>query len=212
MSDETDLVPTSDAPEGEPHSSGEDRWDGVFGPSGADEAPRAERGNEASSKTGANIVLAFAILLLIPGVVVYLNTKGGVSVALIGGVILALVGGSMRNRASRRTHDGRPPPPRPDIDTPATGNGWRTDEGMHLPPMLTWSAPSSKADLFPYRSKEYSLGLVHRDDRSRYVIEDESGTSVGEFSYASDGWMGAWRTFRDLEPSTAAQTEQFRRA
>jgi hypothetical protein len=78
--------------------------------------------------------------------------------------------------------------------------------------MLTWSAPSSKTDLFPYRGKEYSLGLVHRDDRSRYVIEDESGTSVGEFSYASDGWMGAWRTFRDLEPSTAAQTEQFRRA
>ena len=90
MSDETDLAPTSDAPEGEPHSSGDDRWDSVFGPSGAYEAARAERGNGASWKTGANIVLAFAILLLIPGVVVFLNTKGGVSVALIGGVILAL--------------------------------------------------------------------------------------------------------------------------
>jgi len=40
MSDETDLVPTSDAPEGEPHSSGDDSWDSVFGPSGAYEAPR----------------------------------------------------------------------------------------------------------------------------------------------------------------------------
>ena len=83
---------------------------------------------------------------------------------------------------------------------------------MHLPPMLTWPAPSSRTDLFPYRGKEYSLGLVHRNDRSRYVIEDESGTSVGDFTYASDGWLAAWRSFRDLEPSTAAHTEQFRRA
>jgi len=193
MDDETDLVPTSDAPEGEPHSSGEDRWDSVFGPSGAYEAPRAERGNGASWKTGANIVLAFAILLLIPGVVVFVNTKGGLSIALIGGVMLALVGGSMRGRASRGTPDASPPPPRPDMHTPVTGNGWRTDEGMHLPPMLTWPAPSSTTDLFPYRGKEYSLGLVHRNDRSRYVIEDESGISVGDFTYASDGLLVAWR-------------------
>jgi hypothetical protein len=151
-------------------------------------------GSISSAETGdqrkrwAKVVLWIGIPFLIVGGIFFL-TSGGITPALILGVVLVLTGGALRDRAARS--EGRAVPPE-----------------MRVPPMLTWPTSSSRADLFPYRGIDHSLGLVHRGDRSRYVIQGPNGASVGDYHYATDGWVSAWNAFRSLEPMTASHIEE----
>jgi hypothetical protein len=147
---------------------------------------RAETGDHG--KRPAKVVLWIGIPFLIIGGIIFL-TSGGITPALILGVVLALTGGALRDRAARS--EGRAAPPE-----------------MQVPPMLTWPTSSSRPDLFRYRGADYSLGLVERGNRSRYVIQDANGASVGDYHYATDGWVSAWRAFRSLEPMTASHIEE----
>jgi hypothetical protein len=147
---------------------------------------RAETGDHG--KRRANVVLWIGIPFLIVGGIIFL-TSGGISAALILGVVLVLTGGALRDRAARS--EGRAVPPE-----------------RHVPPMLTWPTSSSRADLFLYRGTDYSLGLVQRGNRSRYVIQGRDGASVGDYHYATDGWLSAWKAFRSLEPMTASHIEE----
>jgi len=143
---------------------------------------------EDHGKRRAKVVLWIGTPFLIIGGIIFI-TSGGITLALIIGVVLVLTGGALRDRAARS--EGRATPPE-----------------VYVPPMLTWPTSSSRADLFPYRGTHYSLGLVQQGNRSRYVIQGPDGASVGDYYYATDGWVSAWKEFRSLEPMTASHVEE----
>jgi hypothetical protein len=86
--------------------------------------------------------------------------------------------------------------------------GRATQPEGRVPPMLTWpTSVSGRADLFPYRGTHHSLGLVQQGGRRKYVIQGPDGALVGDYYYATDGWVSAWKAFRSLEPMTASHIE-----
>jgi hypothetical protein len=111
MGDQLHPDSHNESPETQTPSSGDGRWEQVFGASGTYKQPQ----RLISRKSWANVVLAIACFWLVTGAVVFVHTRGGISVALILGAVLLLVGAWMRDRAPVKPHTAPPPslPPPP---------------------------------------------------------------------------------------------------